>query len=310
MKDTFLEAIDFLPESLKIPLNSIDKHLRLNINEIRLRINKPLTVYNSDDWFFVDRCGKLNKNFNEAIIVTDSEIEKCMYSACNNSIYAHTEDIKNGFLTITGGHRIGFCGTYLYENEKISGQSSISSINIRIARQIFGCSDDLDVIFNDNVKNVLLCGPPQSGKTTLLRDIIRKISNGIYNYASKVVVIDERGEISAVSNQNINNDVGIHTDIIAFCKKKDGIINAIRSLSPDIIACDELGTDEDINALFLCSTCGVKVISTIHCNNVNDLHHKKIFNDLPVFFDYFVFLSGVGKNSHIDKILKRDEILC
>lgn len=304
------EVIKILPDAIKISINGIEEKFLNEINEIRLRTNNPITVYTSDDWFFVDQFGVLSKEFSDQILISSDQIDEVIYNACDKSIYAHLEDFKNGFLTIKGGHRIGFCGTYTYENGTMCNQKNISSVNIRISRQVIGSSTKIDALICKGIKNILLCGPPQSGKTTVLRDTIRKISNGSFGLNKKVVVIDERGEIAALNNGIAQNDIGRHTDVIGFCKKNDGIINAIRSLSPDIIACDEIGSVSDIAALHLCATCGVKVIATIHCNDIEDLSNKSIYDELVGIFDYFVFLRGKGKYSEIYSVVSSEEIRC
>ncbi|MGN1081266.1 MAG: stage III sporulation protein AA [Acutalibacteraceae bacterium] len=307
----YQEAISILPDELQIPLNSIPNELKKEINEIRIRADRPIVLHTDSSIYYPNNFGVLKSKPESGFKASVKSIEEIMYNACNHSVYAHTEDIKKGFLTIKGGHRVGFCGTYAYAEDKILNQSDISSVNIRIAREVYKCSSALEKIFFDGLHNLLICGPPLSGKTTILRDLARYLSDGAdgEKRACKTVIIDERGEFASVFDGVPQNDVGNNTDVISYCRKSDGIVNAIRSLSPDLIVCDEIGSREDINALALCATCGVKVISSVHCGNSNELKYKPFYNKLLYSFEYFAFTSGIGKASRIQKIIDRNGMM-
>ena len=232
-------------------------------------------------------------------------IHKTFQLISNYSIYAFQEEIKNGFITLRGGHRVGIGGKVLYGNMGIETIRNISSLNIRIAREKIGISNKIIqyiLDFNNSIYNTLIVSPPQCGKTTLLRDIIRTLSNGTNlpnGKAFKIGVIDERSEISGMYNGIPQHSIGIRTDVLDGCNKKDGTTILIRAMSPDIIAMDEIGGINDVEAIHESLKAGIKVIATVHGSDLNDLLSKrslKILIEEKVFGRY-IFLDnsrGVG----------------
>lgn len=205
----------------------------------------------------------------------------------NYSLYAYEEDIRQGFITIKGGHRIGIAGECVMEKGEVKTIRNISSINIRVCSEVIGCSDKLiKYIYSqkeNRIFNTIIISPPKCGKTTILRDIARNISNGMNSiglYGRKVAVIDERSEIGACHFGIPQNDLGMRTDILDNCLKKEGMIMAIRSLSPEILICDEIGTKGDVEALLMAFNSGVNIITSIHGFTIEDLYKRKVFNEL------------------------------
>lgn len=178
-----------------------------------------------------------------------------------------------------GGHRIGLAGECVMDGDDVRTIKNITSLNIRLCKQIIGCSKKVVpyIVEEGEVKNTLIISPPKCGKTTLLRDIVRDISQ---NYKKKVVVVDERSEIAACYEGVPQMTLGIRTDVLDNCIKSKGMIMAIRSLSPEVIVCDELGTDNDIAALMMAYNSGVKIITSIHGYGIDDLKNRRIFKDV------------------------------
>lgn len=246
------------------------------LQEIRLRVNAPFAVmYDNNELLFAD------------IIVTIDEVRQCLQYISSYSVYAHHEDIKRGFITLKGGHRAGLAGQAISDNGKITAQKNISFINIRVAHELPGCSDKImDFIWKGNVlKHMLIISPPACGKTTLLRDTIRQLSygtsqNGILHKGLRVGVIDERSEIAACYEGIPQNDIGPRTDVLDQACKSDGMMLMLRSMSPQVIAVDELGGTEDINAVRYLMHCGCIVLATVHGYDFEEILGREEFRSI------------------------------
>ena len=240
------------------------------LQEIRIRVDKPIIL-------------KLReKDIILQYNILQTEILQIVERLCENSIYAYKNQICEGFITIKGGHRVGLTGSCVIENGKITNIKYISSLNIRIAREVKNCSTrilrEIIDIENKTIYNSIIVAPPGRGKTTILRDIIRRLSDGIeeINFRGKTCgVVDERGEIAAMYKGAPQNDVGIRTDIIENVSKNKGIHMLIRTMAPEIIACDEIGSKEDVEAIHYALYSGVKGIFTMHGKNVEDIKNNK-----------------------------------
>lgn len=240
------------------------------LEEIRIKLNSPVLVYESErESYLTDSDGNI-------IIPDKSDIDLIVENITKNSLYAYLDDIRKGFVTIEGGHRIGICGTAVYENNRLINIKNIAALNIRVAKEIKGVSDSLmSYIYYDNLlKNTLIISPPQVGKTTLIRDISRNLS-GYKNM--KIALIDERDEIAAGYMGIPQNDVGKRTFVLSGYDKKTGFDHAIRSLSPNVIICDEIGTEEDLEIIKDALLRGVKIIATIHGKSTEDISLRNNF---------------------------------
>ncbi len=229
-----------LPQQLA---NSISME---NINEISLRSGKNVVIKSNNTYFKLD------------YIMTQPEVESTMKKFCDLSVYAYLDELQKGFVTIEGGHRIGVCGTAVFKERKIYNVKDVYSVNIRVANEIKGCSDKL----NFNIKNLLIISPPGCGKTTILRDICRRLGK-----ENKISIVDERGEIAGVHKGNTCFDVGYMTDVLSLAPKAIGIEYVLRSMSPEYIVTDEIASD-DCSAIRQAFSCGVNVIVTAHGNDI------------------------------------------
>ncbi len=291
-----------IDEILKVlPKYISNEILRLNcsqnITEIRLRTKCKVIL----------RC--INNEIVLDCIATTNAILDVLLNVSKNSIYAIQNDINNGFVIIRGGHRIGVSGEVVYVDGKIKNIKNICSLNIRVAKQIYGCADKVlkSIIQNGKVNNTLIVSPPGCGKTTLIRDIVRQISNGVpsLNFKGKnVSLIDERGEIASVYEGVASLDVGVRTDIMSNVTKSTGMKMMIRSMAPDVIATDEIGKKEDIVAIKEAMLSGVSVIVTMHGDSLQDINKNKDIKELLDMntFSKIIILSNGKVPGIVEKI--------
>ena len=249
--------------------------------EIRLRKGLPLVINFSDKSYFLTYNGNFTESIKNAVIVSEDDIKEALELIVNSSLYTAENSLKQGFVTVEGGNRIGVSGSAVLTDSKISSIRNISGFNYRIAKEIFGASDKIiNNIFRDNkVKNTLIISPPCCGKTTILRDIARNLSNK----GLKVSIADERNEISALSSGYIGFDLGYSADVLEGASKKDAFKILIRSMSPDVIITDELGPDEDYQSVEKAIHSGVSVIASVHADSIDEFlrtnqKFKKLFS--------------------------------
>lgn len=302
----FNVAVSSLSENIAAVLKNIPDDFKNNVQEIRLRINNPPVIICNNKTYFVTNEGKITNSFdmkNNLFILTPSELQYTFEKICNYSVYSFENEIKNGFITLEGGHRIGISGEAVSFNGKITGIKNISSLNIRIAKEFLNCSEVVFESIKFEKGGVLVVGPPSSGKTTFLRDLALKFSTSSLLNFPKVTIIDERYEISSFSRDKFCMNIGL-CDVLSSIPKAKGILQATRCLSPDIIIADEIGTAEEAKAVCEAFNCGVRIISSMHALNINELLNKPqtqiLFSSKA--FETIVFLNSSFSSAKMYKV--------
>lgn len=281
------------------------KMLRLDIDklqEIRMRVNGPMILKYAGREYFVEENGGISPVAVRPYIVVQNEMRETMEYIGNYSLYAFEDEIRQGFITVQGGHRIGIAGKVIVEDAHIKSIKYISSINIRISHEMKGCAGKVlnYVSGGDRIYHTLIISPPGCGKTTLLRDLVRQISNGgVKRRGMTVGVVDERSEIAACYMGIPQNDVGSRTDVLDCCPKDRGMMMLIRSMAPEVLAIDEIGGMEEVNALRYAINCGCKMIATVHGSSMDDIRQRYAVNALveEKVFERYIILDksrGVG----------------
>lgn len=270
-----MQFFNFFPNHIV----NIIREYSLNLEEIRIRIGLPIILKYSNKSIVLD------------YKTTQKDLLDILEKICENSIYSYQNQICNGYITIIGGHRVGITGSVVMQNGKIVNINNISSLNFRITRQVLGCSNELLKYIidykNNTIYNTLIVSPPGAGKTTILRDAIRQISNGIGDFEGKTIgVVDERNEISAMYKGISQNDIGIRTDVLENISKSIGMKMLVRSMSPQIICADEIGSLEDVEAIKYIVCSGVKGIFTAHGANFQEL---QLNPELKQLLDSYTF---------------------
>jgi len=288
----FNEVIKNLPEDISNILNEVPEKVKEKAKEIRLRVGRNIIINYENESYY------LNKKLDT------EEIKECFKSICGYSIHSHTEEIRKGFITLKGGHRAGIGATAIYENKTIINLKYISSINLRIARQIYGAANNLINLLNKKIGKLLIVGPPSSGKTTILKDIAKSLNS------KSVSIIDSRGEIAASLNGVPQNDVS-YADVFDFWNRKDGITTAIRTMNPDFIICDEIGDESDIEAIKTCVGTGAELIATAHGENIEEIKKREIIKKIlkTNAFSNIAILKGKQTPCEIESIFKVGELI-
>ncbi|MCH4240209.1 MAG: stage III sporulation protein AA [Oscillospiraceae bacterium] len=269
----FDSAVAALCPHLRGMLLKLPEEIRADISEIRLRVHQPISLWRGGStWFLME--GGVTLEPGKGICAGKADLYESFRTLCSYSVYSHQEQIRQGYVTLRGGHRAGLGGTAVMSGGTVTGMKDITSVNLRIARQINGCADKLLHSAGSLRGGLLLAGPPASGKTTILRDIARQLSGGIRGHISKVAVVDERSEICGAYQGEYGNDLGPCCDVLDGFPKAEGMLLAVRSLSPEYIICDELGTQKETEALMQSVNAGASIIASIHAGNLAELRAR------------------------------------
>ena len=280
------------------------------LQEVRMRIGKPLgIVYDNEERL-------LPSGQAQAHLVTKDEIRETMEYVSHYSLYAYEQEMRQGFITIEGGHRVGVMGKAILEGDKVKNLQYISSVNIRMAHEVLGCADKVLPFLTKNrqICHTLVISPPRCGKTTLIRDLIRQISDGnTYIKGCTVGVVDERSEIGGCYLGIAQNQLGMRTDILDGCPKAEGMIMLIRSMAPQVIAVDEIGAPEDIHAIEYAMQCGCKMIASVHGMSMDEAKDKPVLGKLikERKFERYIILGNEKKPGEIREVYdERGSLLC
>lgn len=304
----FRQVVSCLSPPIKSALSACEAQLSHKAREIRLMLNRPVTIICNDGRYYITSSGSVTPFFSDSLLMVQrNDIESTLQSICEYSVYSRQNEIVNGFVTLKGGHRAGISGTAVLSDGKITNIRDISSLNLRIAREYIGCADRLFRRFGNNKTGMLICGEPCSGKTTVLRDLARQLST-LTEY--NVSLIDERGELAASVSGAPQNDIGM-CDVYSGYPKAEAMIQAIRSMSPDIIMCDEIGSQEEVLAVEQCVNSGVSIIATIHAGSVDELKRRTNLCRLldTGAFQKIVFLSDRRHIGEAESVMSTGDLL-
>jgi len=300
------EISPVLPPNLRKLLTGAPAEILARIEEIRLRQDRPLLLNIAGGDIMLTGEGWVTAHTGLAYLTTASDIAKAAQLISGSSIYALEDEIRNGFITLRGGHRVGITGKVVQEGGRVKTVKNISGFNIRIAREIIGAADRvMPYLYNPQAGvffHTLVISPPGCGKTTLLRDIIRQISNGIPEHkvpGRTVGLVDERSEVAGCYQGIPQKDIGIRTDVLDACPKAEGMMMLLRAMGPQVIAADEIGRREDAAAVEEALNAGVKVLTTAHGKDREDLQQRPVLKYLLAgnVFERLIILSrsrGVG----------------
>lgn len=281
----------YLPTRLSIEMARVSPEWLSHLNEIRLRIHQPVVLMSDKDY----------RLLGEHTPLTGEEIREIFEKMCDYSVYSRQNELSRGYLLLPGGHRVGVCGSATTDNSGRRTLRNITSFNIRVANEFLHCADKLLQACAPLEEGLLIAGPPCCGKTTLLRDIALSLSSP--PSPRKVVVVDERGELAGMYQGEPQHTLGLFCDVLNGYPKGEGILNAVRTLSPDVIICDEIGAGQEIDAIREGLNSGICFIASIHCRNADELYRKPQFQKLRQSgaFHQLVLLKGDGRCA-IDEI--------
>ena len=264
------EIMEILPPAVRGELEGLGAEVWHGLEEIRMRRgHRGQLVY-------VDHTRAL------VCCIGEKELEHALQVASRSSIHRVLPQLRQGFITVQGGHRLGVCGTVCTREGEIHAIEPVFSLNLRLAAAVPGIGRRViaDLCPGGNFISTLILAPPGAGKTTLLRDVIRCLSDGLGCRGHRVGLVDERGEVAALWRGRPQLDVGEHTDVMADCPKAQGLIMLLRGMNPQVLAADEITAEEDVRAMELASGCGVQLLCTAHGGNREDLDRRPLYREL------------------------------
>ncbi|WP_108670832.1 stage III sporulation protein AA [Peribacillus acanthi] len=264
--------LSILPRRLAEPIRLLPESVQNKLEEIRIRIGRPIEI------------GVAGKPSFLSLIVNEEDAHQLLNNVSQFSFYTIEEELRRGYITIQGGHRIGLAGKVILDQGHVKSIRDISSFNIRIAREKLGVSEGLlPYLYNSRWQNTLIIGPPQTGKTTLLRDIARVLSSGIPSMdlpPVKVGIVDERSELAGCVHGVPQLSFGPRIDVLDSCPKAEGMMMLIRSMSPEIIIADEIGRPEDTEAVLDAANAGITLMVTTHGYSFIDVKKRPTIKDM------------------------------
>lgn len=319
------EILKYLPEEMEAAIKKASPKWE-KAEEIRFRVGKPLLFYMDNREYILMKDGRLieeNKEKSSRPYLTQAgEIRVILDRISKHSLYACQEEIRQGYFTLEGGHRAGFAGKVVVENRNVKTMKYISFCNIRIAHEKKGCAKEIlpRILKKGRLCHTLIVSPPGCGKTTLLRDMIRMISDG-FSYRDEdmgkmtyfpgitVGVADERSEIGAAVRGVPTNDLGMRTDLLDGVPKAEGIFMLLRSMAPRVIGVDEIGSQEDFFAVRQAKNSGCVILATAHGNSREEIEKKPLFGTFleEQIFDRYVVLSARKGKGTVEKIWENEK---
>ncbi len=279
------EILPVLAQPVGKLLANLTRDKKTRLEEIRLRANQPLIIRLDKGELTATPQGEFINDWALGYRVNQSQVLTTLDIMTQSSIYAWEEEIKNGFITLRGGHRVGLTGKVTLDAGQVKTIKHVSGLNIRISKELKGVGRKvLPYLLKDyRVQNTLIISPPQAGKTTLLRDLIRLLSSGVIELGIRGVnvgVVDERSELGGCWEGIAQNDLGPRTDVLDCCPKAQGMVMLLRAMAPQVIVADELGRPEDIRALEEAVNSGVSVLTSVHGEDNLDIRRKPILREV------------------------------
>lgn len=295
-----------LSEGIVNALSALPSEILKQISEIRIRRNLPVVLVFGKNFLFITEKGKLLNYFSKQCYIADSEEFDLIFRRLSNySVHSVIDNLKKGFIMADGGNRIGVASTAVIKDGEITAVKEINSLNIRISNEIKDCSRQiLNMLYINSFPSIIVASSPAGGKTTFLRDFARLLAGGFNNRYRKVAIIDERNEIAFKDEDGINAEIGLNTDVLTGFPKSAGIEMAIRTLSPEIIVCDEISTAEEAEAIADGFHSGVKFAVSVHASSKKEIIEKKIIKTLldKNEFDYIVLLNDYTNDFEIMEV--------
>ena len=298
--EAHLSIAGYLPDRLIPEATALLHERRGEVNEIRLRTGRPAVAMLTQGFRYLGGGQAL----------TPEEIQNSFEKICGYSVYSHQSELSQGFVTLPGGHRVGIAGSACVDKSGNRTIKYITSLNLRVAIQHIGCSDGLfERVFADGIHGTLIAGPPCSGKTSLLKDFALKLSSA--PYYKKTVLVDERDELAAMCRGTPCHALGDFCDVLSGYPKGEGILNAVRTLSPDVVVCDEIGDRGDAEAVCDAVNAGVVMIVSAHACNADELYRREPVKKLlqSGAFDSVVLLKGGSVRCEAKEVLPVAEVL-
>ncbi|OCT12419.1 stage III sporulation protein AA [Paenibacillus pectinilyticus] len=299
-----------LPQNIRLMLSELPPNVQALVEEIRVRESRPLEISWADRYAFISERGQMITEETLAYKPTRQDCSILLEILTNHSLYTYEEELRRGYITVSGGHRVGLAGRTILDQGHVKQIRDVSSFNIRIAREMQGVGQDILPYLVDpllgNIHHTLIISPPQQGKTTLVRDLARLISRGEWGHGhgslsgKKVGIVDERSELAASVKGVPRFDLGPRTDVLDGCPKAEGMMMMIRSLSPEVLVVDEIGREEDADAIHEAVHTGIRVLATAHGMNYEDVRRRPVLKQLMedgVFMKYVVLQRRKGAHA-------------